>query len=586
MSHDRSACLLKDGVILVAIAEERLDRDKKSFGYIQNTGERMLPFRSIAYCLDSKKLSIDELDLIVIDRPIIPVDIDDFKKTIPVKDKTKIRSLPFPSHHLAHAYSAYFCSPFSESAILVADVFGSGVLIGNEAESGYYAKGNRIRPVFKTYQLGPEAPEKKRYYALTYIYRFITQALGFTIPHRYTTPESQLDEAGKTMALAAYGRHTHNWPAIVEDYHDSLRTNKFAQWALKCKIGRKVRGKLLPNTRPPSRKLSQFHKNLAYKAQEEFERGLLLLANKLYATTKSKNLCIAGGAGLNCLANGKILKKTPFDNIFIQPAATDDGTAIGAAMYGWHKITKGKKKFCMSNAYLGREYSNDEIRASLAKYNISKRRLSKKDLLKRTARSIANGKIVGWFQGGAEFGPRALGHRSILADPRNPGMEKILNRKVKQRESFRPYAPSILEEFAKDYFDMPCISPFMLMIAKVKKEKAGEIPAVVHVDRTARFQTVTGADNGIFYELIREFYRISKVPVILNTSFNIKGQPIVENPDDALAVFFDTEMDMLVLGNYLLEKESKKIQQGFKKRSKKAQLNNIVCDFFKARKTK
>ena len=589
MSHDRSVCLLKDGMILVAIAEERLDRNKKSLGFIVGTNgsfERTLPIRSITYCLDSQKLSIDDLDLIVIDHALSYVNIDRFKKLIPIKDKTKIRSLPHPSHHLAHAYSTYFCSPFNESAILVADALGSSdVFRGIEGETGFYALENEIKQVFETYQLsGSRIREDKCYYSLTYIYNFITQALGFITSYGNWLPDMQLGEAGKTMALAAYGKHVSNWPLIVEDYRDTIKTNKFVQWVPICKIGKKVHGDLIPKVKNPSEKLSQFHVNLAYKAQEEFEKGLISFANRLYSVTKSNNLCIAGGAGLNCVANRKILENTPFKNIFIQPAATDDGNAIGCAMYGWHKIANGKKRFYMSNAYLGRIYSNKEIIASLAKYNISKKPLNKKELIKQAAQFIAKGKILGWFQGGSEFGPRALGHRSILADPRRPEMKELLNKRVKHRESFQPYAPSVLLEFADKYFDIPCPSPFMLLVAKVKKKKFDEIPAIIHVDGTARVQTVTKADNGIFYDLIKEFNRISKVPVILNTSFNTKGKPIVETPDDAVKVFFETEMDILVLGNYLLEKESKEVKGGIKKLQKSREIVNIVHDVLRRAK--
>jgi len=578
MSHDRSACLLKDGKILVAIAEERLDGDKKSYGYMMNTGERIPPLRSITYCLDSQNLSIDDLDLIVIDKAFDSVNLERVRKIIPIRDKTKIRALPYPSHHLAHAYSTYFCSPFNESAILVADVFGSEVFRGNEGETGFYAKGNGIKQLFKTYQILEPVPEDKRYYCLTYMYHFITQALGFILPCRNLSAEERPDEAGKTMALSAYGKRVSKWPAIVEEEKGSIKTNKFTQWVLASKIGKNEFGGLVPKIKHPSEKSGQFHANLAYKAQEELEKGLIHFANKLYSITKSDNLCIAGGAGLNCVANRKILDNTPFKNIFIQPAATDDGNAIGAAMYGWHKIANERKRFFLTSAYLGRPYGGKEICACLAKRGILNRPLKRKSLIEKAARFISRGKIVGWFQAGSEFGPRALGHRSILADPRRSNTKQFLNKRVKHREDFQPYAPSVLAEFANRYFDISCPSPFMLLVAKVNEQKLSDIPAVVHVDGTARVQTVTKAGNGIFYDLIKEFNCITGVPVILNTSFNTRGKPIVETPEDALRVFLSTGMDVLVLGNYLLEKESKEIKAAIKARKKSKELVNAARD--------
>lgn len=581
MSHDRSVCLLKDGKILVAIAEERLDRDKKSLGLMRNTGEKVVPFRSITYCLDSADIGIDDVDLLIVDQALLPVNVNTIKDIIPVKDKTKIRSIPHPSHHLAHAYSTYFCSPFNESAILVADVVGSELSQGIEGESGLYAKGNKIDLVFRTtYQVrGPYIPKDKQYFSLTFIYHFITMVLGFTLPYEYFKRADYPDEAGKTMALAAYGKSVSNWPSIVEHSDSGIKTAKFIDWVLINKIGEIKDEGLIPRMRLPSEKITQFHKNLAYKAQQELEKGLIYYANKLFSKTKCKNLCIAGGAGLNCLANRKILDNTPFKNIFIQPAATDDGNAIGCAMYGWHKISKRKKRFYMKNAYLGRKYVKEEILVSLAQHNVLKKPLRKKELIKQVARFIADGKIVGWFRGASEFGPRALGHRSILADPRNPKMKELLNKKVKHRESFQPYAPSILLEFATEYFDLPCPSPFMLLVAQVKKNKYKKIPAVIHIDGTVRIQTVTKKDNGIFYDLLKEFYRIAKIPLVLNSSFNTKGEPIVETFSDALRVFLNTEMDILVLENYLLKGEDKKrIIEEIKKSQKLRPVINIIRD--------
>lgn len=544
IGHNRSACLLKDGRIIIAVAEERLDRIKKSLSF------RIPPMRAIVYCLSSIGLTIDELDLIVTDF----IHVGTLKSMLPVKDKSKIKAIPHPAHHLAHAYSAYFCSPFNESAILVAD--GNGSLLSprhGEAESGFYAKGKNIGLVFRTQTIldSEKIAARDNCYSLGYMYAFISRVLGFILP-------GGIEEPGKTMGLAAFGKQVNSWPALIEDRPaGSLSLKRFIQWVLAHKIGEMKNGRLIPRARPFKERLSQFHKDLAYKAQEELEKGLMHRVNHLYAETKCKNLCLSGGVALNSIANKKILDNGPFKNIFIQPSPEDDGVAIGHAMYGWHKIANERKRFPIKNAYFGREYARGEIQAALAEHNILKKPLSKDKLIRQTAKFIAEGKIVGWFQGASEFGPRALGHRSILADPRNPKTKELLNKKVKHREGFRPYAPSVILEFAEEYFDLPCPSPFMLLVAQVKKDKHKNIPAVIHIDGTARVQTVTRKDNGIFYDLLKEFYRIRKIPLILNTSFNTIGKPIIETPRDALEVFFNTEMDILVLGNFLLQRKDK-----------------------------
>jgi len=556
LSHDRSACLLKNGKILVGIAEERLDGDKKSPGILQHSGQKVLPFLSLTYCLEVAGIGIDELSLIVVNNALFPMVLDDVRNMIPIKDKQKVICAPQPSHHLIHAYSAYFCSPFKESAILVADVFGSGSLDVNEAESGFYAKGNDLEVVFKNWQkIGAGIPLKEQNFSLTHIYSIITIALGFVLPREKAYPCFYLDEAGKTMALAAYGRAVEDWQNFV-DYSNQkkVKTNKFIQWALKRGIVELKNGFLVPLPGLPGRRPGQFEKNLAYKAQQELEKRLIFYANKLYDRTKSKNICFAGGAALNCVAAGKILKHSGFSNIFIQPAASDDGCAIGCCLYGWHRIYGKKKRSVLKNAYLGRPYNEAEIKKTLDERGIFYERLNKAALIRMVANLIAQGKVVGWFQDGSEFGPRALGHRSILADPRNINMKDKINKKVKRREEFRPYAPSILRESLSEYFELDCASPFMLISASVKEEKRRLIPAVLHIDGTARIQTVAKKENSIFYELIKEFKKVTKIPLILNTSFNVRGRPIVETPKDALDIFLYTDMDILALGPYLLKK--------------------------------
>jgi carbamoyltransferase len=295
------------------------------------------------------------------------------------------------------------------------------------------------------------------------------------------------------------------------------------------------------------------------------------MVKHLYKETKLKNLCMAGGVALNSVANGRILRETPFENIFIQPAAGDTGGAIGAATIIWYnvlgnkrKITKnnnkdiiGLEKDFMQNAYLGPEYSNDEIRRFLDQNGISYIELYREELLKKTAGMILDKRVVGWFQGRMEWGPRALGNRSILADPRDKEMKDIVNLKIKFRESFRPFAPTVLYDKASEYFELYCQSPYMLLVAGVKENRR-VIPAVTHIDGSARIQTITREDNSLFYDLINEFYQLTGVPVLINTSFNVRGEPIVCSPNDAYTCFMRTNMDNLVMGNFILTKEEQK----------------------------
>ena len=560
LSHDGSACLVESGTIAAAIAEERLDGTKRSSlaARVRKKGQsgRVPPLRAITYCLAARNIGLDDVDLIVADNAIEPVNTDSLRALLPVKDKTKIRSLPHPSHHLAHAYSTFFCSPFDESAILIADVFGSQTMNGTEAESGYHASGNVIRPVFKNFQsLWLEAnPHQRVYYSLTYVYNFISIALGFGEKNRNAIFVS---EAGKTMGLSAYGRSRQEWPAIIECHNDDIQSHRFTQWALDRQIATIRNGALVPVRRPSNAKLSELHHDLAYAAQAELEKGMLFLAHRLHDLTGSKNLCLAGGAGLNSIINRKILDETPFENIFIQPASTDDGTAIGCAMYGWHELAQQKTRFRLTHAYLGVPYDRAAVQTALKSRGMGERVVPDAELICHTARQLAAGRVVGWFQGGSEFGPRALGHRSILGDPRRAGIKNLINRKVKHREAFRPYAPVVLAEFAADFFKLPCPSPYMLFVASVLKSKASEIAGVIHVDGTARVQTVTEDSNRLLYRLVKEFHRVTGVPILVNTSFNTRGMPIVETPDDALDLFFDSQMDVLVIDNFICDKAEK-----------------------------
>jgi carbamoyltransferase len=575
LSHDRSACLLENGQLVVAIEEERLDRIKHSIGRLTydngvKLGPKLLPWRSITYCLDAMGIGLEEVDLIMIDQAGPAIMLSEMAKEIPIKNKSRIRAIPHPSHHLAHAYSAYFCSPFEESAILVTDNIGSyfDISEANEGETGYYAKGLEVKEQFKTISRARDVENASL--CLGRLYRMGSLLLGFyheKVGAGYLGYLIQyLDEGGKTMGLAPYGKPRKEWPEFVTIKGDELDYANFIQWIKEQKLFSKTKIKDITQDfeylvgqftfRQPGEKITKFHEDLAYAIQSQVEKGLIHFANRLYKQAPSENLCIAGGVGLNSVANEKVLDASPFKNIFIQPAATDDGNAVGAAYYGWYHYLAGKTRHEMTHAFLGRSYSDEQIESSLIQSGfMDYEKLDQEGMLDFVSGALAQSKIIGWFQEGAEFGPRALGHRSILADPRHPEMKDILNTRVKFRESFRPYAPSILAEQAQDYFDITYPSPFMLLVAAVQKDKRDVIPAVTHVDGTARLQTVDPDSNNLFYQLIQKFYEKTDVPVVLNTSFNIKGEPIVETPFDAINCFLKTDMDYLVMGNYVVKKE-------------------------------
>ncbi|CAK7079313.1 carbamoyltransferase C-terminal domain-containing protein [Tissierella sp.] len=550
-SHDRSACLIKDGKIVVAIEEERLDRIKHSVGFLSvaeyNQLIKVTPMKAINYCLETACISIDDVDIVVTNSALQDNSSEIAKGEIPIKDKSKIKSISTPSHHMAHAYSTYFASPFNESAILVIDSYGSyndKYKTSVESESFYIAKGKNIEKINSNlfmYNL--------KSLSLGIFYNYFARKLKFTTPigsDEISIFKNAYPEAGKLMGLSAYGEKRGDWEELIKKINGRIQVsyeninNKYELW------------KMIDGISDSQVDYNEkFYKDIAYKAQEELESAILYLANELYKVTKQKKLCIAGGVGLNAVVNRRILDETPFEDIFILPAANDAGIALGCAYYGYYNILGRENRYAIENSYFGREYSNDEILSSIEKYSNSVNYRSTS--LKEVASIISGGKVVGWFQGKSEFGPRALGHRSILADPRIPNMKDYLNEKVKFREAFRPYAPSVLYEHAQEYFDIDCEYPYMVMVAPVKEDKKQIIPAIVHADGTARLQTVTKKTCEQYYNLINEFHKITGVPVLLNTSFN-KQEPIIETPEDAIKTFLKTNIDFLVVGNYLIER--------------------------------
>ncbi len=543
--HDVSSALIMNDKLICAIEEERLTR--KKYGFYSN----LLLGTSRKCVLKEANIDLDEVDLIVCDDILAQTALFGISR----KDVKRV------NHHMLHASSAFYPSDFEESAILVVD--GAGSLVEQNGTSGLecisygFGQSNNINIFNKVigekyhvsnlgykqpYQTGD--PEN----SLGYFYRLISHYIGFNYIDKngfYFT------EDGKTMGLAPYG--TKKYYKVLREFIDF---GKDGQIKIDLCSGEfeKVLQRIINNND------SNVKADLACAGQEILEEALIYISNYLYKETKCKNLCIAGGVGLNSVANGKILKNTNFENLFIQPASGDSGTSLGAALWGYYncanidKSNSIKKKVIINNTFLGPQYSNKEIENVLEEHSENILVEQYDDIAKKAAELIHKGKIVAVFNGKSEFGPRALGHRSILANPMLPEMKDILNERVKHREMFRPFAPAVLYEHQEYFFDVSQYSPYMLIVANVKKNKQSIIPSVVHVDGTARFQSVKKKENEFFYEIINEFYKITGVPVILNTSFNVKGEPIVETPIDAINCFKNTNIDYLVINNYLLSK--------------------------------
>lgn len=549
--HDAAAALIKDGKLIAAAEEERFSRRKHDTDF---------PKQAIKFCLAYAGIDITEVDYVgFYEKPFIKFErlLDSFLATFPrsynifvkvipswLKQKLNVPSIIkkelgykgqilFVDHHLSHAASAFLVSPFKEAAILTADAAGEWV-----TTSLGVAKDNNIILLKEI-----EFP-----HSLGLFYSAITAFLGFKVnndeykvmgPASYGNP-SFYERFKKLIKILPDGSYKLNLDYFAYHYKMRMFSDKFID-----EFGA---------PRIPESAIEQRHKDIASSAQLLLEDALLNAVNYLYEQTGKEALCIAGGVGLNCVANGKIFKQSPFKHIFIQPAAGDAGSAIGTAYFIYNSLLNNKREFVMEDVYLGPCYSCEEIRNFLVSQNIVFREFDYGDLIKITAKEIADDKIVGWFQGRMEFGPRALGNRSILANPRNPEMKDIINKRVKFREEFRPFAPAVLLEKEDEYFDLNYESPFMLLVANVKEEKKREIPAVTHIDGTARVQTVKREKSPLFYDLIREFYNLTGVPAVINTSFNVRGEPIVCSPREAYNCFLRTGMDCLVMDKFLISK--------------------------------
>ena len=567
---DSAACLVINGALITAVEEERFNRIKHWAGF---------PIESIKYCLKSADLNISDIDHISINidpkanyikkllfliqhRPSFELILRRLKKKQKYNSIEDILSKEFKNekfkgkinnieHHYAHLSSTFHVSPFKEACILSVDGFG-------DFASTAWGYGNDEKISI----------DQKIYFphSLGIFYQAMTQYLGF----------KNYGDEYKIMGLAPYGKpnYINDLKKILLiqengifklnlDYFKFHKENFNYRWENgKVEIDdlySKQLIDLLGAERQKNYPLSQFHKDLAHSTQKVYEEAFLNILNNLYNKYQIDNLCIAGGCGMNSVANGKIKNQTKFKNIYIQPAAGDAGGSIGAAFATHFQNSDNKRSFQMQHAYWGTAFNNDEILQCL-KDNEQKIKDEKcqytyiEDDLKLSetvASEISRGKVIGWFQGKMEWGPRALGNRSILGDPRRSDMKDILNLKIKRRESFRPFAPSILREHVEDWFKNDDEVPFMMKVYQIKEDKRSVIPAVTHVDGSGRLQTVSKETNRKYYNLINEFYKLTKVPILLNTSFN-ENEPIVSKPNEALECFLRTKMDMLVISNYLL----------------------------------
>ncbi len=594
--HDSAAAIINDGNIIAAAQEERFSRKKHDAGY---------PVNAVNYVLKESNLKLNEVDHIVFfEKPFLkferlletylafaPAGFKSFSMSMPIWLREKlfqkkylfdqlkahdkifndIDKIKFSEHHYSHAASAFFPSPFKEAIILTLDGVGewstSTVAIGNK---------NNLKIV----------KEISFPHSLGLLYSAFTYYLGFKV------------NSGeyKVMGLAPYGIPKYE-KLIIDRLMDLKADGSFRldmtyfNYASGLTMTNKKFSNLFGHSvREPNKdKLTQFHMDVAASIQAVIEKTILMLTRSIAKEYKIKNLCLAGGVALNCVANGKILKDKCFENIWVQPAAGDAGGALGAALAYWHKeLKEPRNNFTdqMKGSFLGPKFKDEEIVNTLEKLKANFKKLNQSEIISTVAKSLSENKIIGWFQGRMEFGPRALGGRSILADPRSEKMQKELNLKIKFRESFRPFAPSVLREYVSEWFELDKDSPYMLLVAEIDKSKRvnmserdknlfgieklnvkrSSIPAVTHVDYSARVQTVHKETNQKYYDLINEFRNITGCPVLVNTSFNVRGEPIVCSVEDAFNCFMGTNLDILVIENCILYKEEqdKKLLQNYK----------------------
>lgn len=551
--HDSAACIIKDGKVLYAAEEERFTRIKH---------DNQFPFNAIAFCLKEAGISINDVDYVAYyEKPLLKFEriLETFIATYPFSLKPFLKGIPewieykikvghtirkklryrgeifFIPHHYSHASVSFYPSPFKEAAILTVDGVGEYQTAG--LWSGVDNKITPLKLINFPHSLG-------------LLYSTFTSFLGFKVN----------EDEYKVMGLSAYGRSTYidGIKKIVDIKEDgSFKLNmryfafreSFTMWSREFE---ELFGKL----RKPDEGITQRHKDIASSLQMVTEEVYFKMLNHLYELTHSKNLCISGGVALNALANGKIYEKTPFENVYIFGAAGDSGGAVGAGLYLYHSILNHKKRYNLVSLFLGSGYKGSGIEQVLKQYKLKYKKFrNEDDLIEKVAQLLSKNKIIGWFQGRMEFGPRALGARSILANPKPEFMKDRVN-EIKRREQFRPFAGSILQEYVSDYFEVPeknYFSPFMVFCFQVREDKRKKLSAIVHEDDTCRIQTVS-KENGRYYRLIQRFYELTGIPCVLNTSFNLKGEPIVENLEQAIDNLLKTEMDCLAIGDFFVHK--------------------------------
>ena len=551
--HDSAAALLRDGELVGAAHEERFTRKRH---------DPALPVEAARYCLEAAGLEIGDLDYVVFyDKPFVklerilltyiatfPRSLPSFTKSMPIWLKEKLwipraigaelgyeGEVLFAEHHQSHAASAFLPSPYEEAAILTCD--GVGEWATTTLGSG---RGNQIellREIRFPHSLG------LLYSAFTYYLGFKVNSAEYKVMGAapYGEPRYVQKIYDELVDLREDGSFRLNMKYFAYDYGLTMTNDRFAKL-----FGQPVRSMEGP--------MEQFHWDMAASVQRVTEEIVLKMVRHLHERTGMKNLCMAGGVALNCVANGRIVREGPFENLWVQPAAGDAGGALGAALYAYNCVLEKPRALKMNHAFWGPAFSDEAIARVLEARGAVYKTCSRDDMIRETAHALSEEQaVVGWFQGRMEWGPRSLGSRSILADARNEENWKRVNLKIKFRESFRPFAPACLAEKASEWFDIDRESPYMLQVCQVREGKG--IPAVTHVDGSARLQTVTRDAHAEFYDLLAEFDRQTGCPVLINTSFNVRGEPIVCNPEDAYKCFMRTNMDLLVLGNHILRKQ-------------------------------
>ncbi len=551
--HDSGACLLRDGQVVAAASEERFTRVKH---------DNRFPSDAIRYCLAEAGIDASRIDAVIFyDKPILkfdrllrsqlhhfPASFKQFVTGMAPWVATKLRlpkvlkddlgytgPLLYSEHHLSHAASAFFTSGWDEAAVLTVDGVGEWA-----TATWGVGKGNQI----------DIRGEIHFPHSLGLLYSAFTWYCGFKV----NSAEYKL------MGLAPYGE-----PRFVEEIKQLIHIAEDGSFRLAMDFFDYDKGQRMfnerfealmgqPRRQPESREMDTHYKDVARSIQKVTEEVMVKMATHVVEATGQKKLCLAGGVALNCVANGHILREVPIDDLYVQPAAGDAGGAMGAAYVLWNMLLQRDRAPRLPTPYLGPGYDEDRMRADLDRYGAVYRRLERQDLLDEVAELIDTAHVVGWYQGRLEWGPRALGHRSILGDARHPEMRSIINMKIKFREGFRPFAPTVLEEHVNDFFELDRPSPYMLLVAPVREEHK-DLHAITHVDGSARVQTINRDQDALYYDLIKAFHARTGCPVVINTSMNVRGEPIVNTPEDAFLCFMRTHMDALAVGPFLLMKE-------------------------------